>query len=109
MSTTASIPTSSPASRTGSIKEAARLSGRSDKTIRRWIKAGRLRAARTESGYRIDLDDLSTLSRTLSSPASTPELDSVLDRVDRSCPAGDVAGGGHHAGRGDGDLHPLAT
>jgi excisionase family DNA binding protein len=47
-----------------SITEAARLSGRSDKTIRRWIKAGRLRAIKADSGYLIDSEDLSAMSRT---------------------------------------------
>ena len=45
-----------------SAAEAARVCGLSEKTVRRWIKAGKLRADRQAGTYSVDLDEVSALA-----------------------------------------------
>jgi excisionase family DNA binding protein len=45
-----------------SAAEAARLCGLSEKTVRRWIKAGKLRADRQAGAYSVDLAEVSALA-----------------------------------------------
>ena len=57
-----------------SAAEAARLYGLSEKTVRRWIRAGRLRADKRDGTYSVALDDVSALAGRVSAqrPAQEP-------------------------------------
>src|SRR5215212_396620 len=75
-----------------SAAEAARMYGLSDKTVRRWIKAGKLRADIRDGAYLVAPDDVSALvggvSAHTSVPTSAPGTDTPAEDVRPSEPAG---------------------
>src|SRR3954454_21875257 len=75
-----------------SAAEAARMYGLSDKTVRRWIKAGKLRADIRDGAYLVVPDDVSALvgrvSAHTSVPMSVPGADMGTDDVRPSEPSG---------------------
>jgi hypothetical protein len=64
-----------------SAAEAARVCGLSEKTVRRWIRAGRLRADKRDGAYSVALDDVSALAGKVSAPASGPGADTTDEAV----------------------------
>jgi excisionase family DNA binding protein len=61
------------------VPEAARRSGRDPETIRRWIRAGKLRAEKVGTQHVIDEDDLDAVTaeaRSLPMPESWRKFDS---------------------------------
>jgi len=64
-----------------SAAHAARMYGRSEKTVRRWIAAGRLPAERIGGAYLVDLADVARLVGDVSAPTSAqvsaPSTDSM--------------------------------
>jgi excisionase family DNA binding protein len=60
-----------------SAAHAARLYGRSEKTVRRWIASGRLPAEKIGGAYSVDLADLAQLVGALSAPTSAQGPDTV--------------------------------
>lgn len=66
-----------------SAAEAARMYGLSEKTVRRWIKAGKLRADMVQGAYSVALNDVSALvggqSAHVSAPVSTQSTDTSAD------------------------------
>jgi len=75
-----------------SAAEAARLCGLSEKTVRRWIQAGKLRADKRDGAYSVALSDVSALVGGVSAPASAhvsvPE--SVQEAAHVSAPGADT-------------------
>ena len=57
-----SVPLSAHVPTQVSAAEAARACGLSEKTVRRWIKAGKLRADMANGAYSVDLDEVSALA-----------------------------------------------
>jgi len=97
-----------------SIREAARRADVTEKTVRRWIKSGRLHALKLGGQYRISLADLDRARDTPSEghvhPAGTHDLDSghTSPRVDMSEGLDTGQGEGRHASDPV-DLAPLTT
>src|SRR4051794_15835498 len=58
-----------------SAAHAARLYGRSEKTVRRWITAGKLPAEKVDGSYLVDLADVERLVGEVSPPLSAPSTD----------------------------------
>src|SRR5215212_6609960 len=75
-----------------SAAEAARMYGLSDKTVRRWIKAGKLRADIRDGAYLVAPDEVSALASRVSAhtsvPTSAPGTDMPAEDVRPSKPAG---------------------
>jgi hypothetical protein len=66
-----------------SVAHAARMSTRSEKTVRRWIASGKLPAQKVDGAYAIDPADLAQIVGDMSNPVSTPEVDTdVHPQVD---------------------------
>ncbi len=97
-----------------SIREAATRADVTEKTVRRWIKSGRLHAIKLGGQYRITLADLDRARDTPSEghvhPAGTHDLDSghSSPRVDMSEGLDTGQGEGRHASDPV-DLAPLTT
>jgi len=97
-----------------SIREAAARAGVTEKTVRRWIKGGRLHALKLGGQYRITLADLDRARDTPAEghvhPAGTHDLDSghSSPRVDMSEGLDTGQGEGRHASDPV-DLAPLTT
>src|SRR3954453_21362247 len=62
-----------------SAAESARLCGLSEKTVRRWIKAGRLRADKVDGAYSVDLAEVSALAGRMGGHLSAPGVDTSTD------------------------------
>src|SRR5947209_1699394 len=63
-------------------KAAGELTGRSEKTIRNWIKAGKLRAERSGRDYRIELADLARVCPLITTDAhAEPALPAVYEEL----------------------------
>jgi hypothetical protein len=64
-----------------SAAHAARMYGRSEKTVRRWIASGKLPAEKIDGAYLVDLADVAQLigdvSAQMSAPTSAPGADGV--------------------------------
>lgn len=78
------------------VTEAARRAGRDPETIRRWIRAGRLRATRTGSRHLIDEADLDAATE---EPRSLP-LPERWRRFDSGRPVPDWVKALHESRRG---------
>jgi helix-turn-helix protein len=55
-----------------SAAHAARMYGRSEKTVRRWIAAGKLPAEKIDGAYLVDLADVARIVGDVSTPTSAP-------------------------------------
>jgi hypothetical protein len=55
-----------------SAAHAARMYGRSEKTVRRWIASGKLPAEKIDGAYLVDLADVAQLIGDVSAPTSAP-------------------------------------
>src|SRR5690349_11516252 len=68
-----------------SAAEAARLCGLSEKTVRRWIKAGKLRADKIDGAYSVVLDEVSALAGRMGGHLSAPGTDTSTDSGVDTC------------------------
>jgi hypothetical protein len=84
-----------------SAAHAARMYGRSEKTVRRWIASGRLPAEKIDGAYLVDLADVAQLVGDVSAPMSAPTADVGADRVSTQSTDTDVR-------PEDGDVRPSA-
>lgn len=64
-----------------SAAHAARMYGRSEKTVRRWIAAGKLPAEKIDGSYLVDLDDVARLAGDVSAPPTAPVSATSTDSV----------------------------
>ena len=71
--------------------------GLSEKTVRRWIRSGRLRADKRDGAYSVALDDVSALVAQVSAPASAPVSAPGTDAADDPVRPPDRPGAGSHA------------
>jgi excisionase family DNA binding protein len=64
------------------VPEAARRVGRNAETIRRWIRAGRLRAERVGTQHLIEEDEFAQLADEPPAPEVPPQWRTFPDRFD---------------------------
>jgi hypothetical protein len=82
-----------------SAAHAARMYGRSEKTVRRWIAAGKLPAEKVDGAYLVDLADVARLVGDVSAPTSAQVSAPGTDSVSAQGADADVR-------PGDGDVRP---
>lgn len=87
-----------------SLQEAAVRAGANERTLRRWIKSGRLLAFKDDGQYRILVTDLERASHTVPSGARASGPD-TSDTLDANARTADMSGPGTMSGI---DLSPLA-
>jgi excisionase family DNA binding protein len=69
------------------VPQAARQIGRNPETVRRWIRAGKLRATKVGTQHVIEEDDLTNLVRGVTDNVSTSRTVAALDRTPSAWPA----------------------
>jgi Helix-turn-helix domain len=73
-----------------SAAQAARMYGRSEKTVRRWIAAGKLLAQKVDGAYLVSTQDVAQLVGDVSAPLSAPTSAPGTDSMSAQCTDTDV-------------------